>query len=168
MAWQYGENVKVTVFGQSHSEAIGVVIDGFPSGVKIDGEALKAFMARRAPGQNLSTPRKEKDEVEFIAGLNEQGLTCGSPICAIIRNTNVKSGDYENLKTCPRPSHTDLVSLIKNGEGRDIRGGGQFSGRLTAPLCIAGSMCLERLKEKGVKKLLENEKYFIDDPYNLL
>lgn len=151
MAWTYGNKLKITVFGQSHSEAIGVVIDGFPSGVKVDKEGLQSFMARRAPGQNLSTPRKEGDAVEFLSGLNENGLTCGSPILAIIKNTNVKSGDYDNIRLCPRPSHSDLVSFYKFGEGRDIRGGGQFSGRLTAPLCIAGGLCKSYLESKGVK-----------------
>lgn len=151
MSWTFGNKLKITVFGQSHSEAIGVVIDGFPAGIKVDKEKLSSFMARRAPGQNFSTPRKERDSVEFMAGLNEQGLTCGSPILAVIKNLNVQSKDYENIRICPRPSHSDLVSLIKFGEGRDIRGGGQFSGRLTAPLCIAGALCLDLLAQKGIK-----------------
>lgn len=151
MSWSYGNKIKITVFGQSHSTAIGVVIDGFPAGIKVDTDGLKAFMARRAPGQYLSTPRKETDEVKFICGLNEKGLTCGSPITAIIENTNCNGKDYDDISICPRPSHSDYVSLVKNGEGRDIRGGGQFSGRLTAPLCIAGFLCKSLLEEKGVK-----------------
>ncbi|MBE7089865.1 MAG: chorismate synthase [Clostridiales bacterium] len=151
MSWTIGEKLKITVFGQSHSEAIGVVIDGFPSGVTVNVDKLESFMKRRAPGQAFSTPRKEADKVEFLSGLNVDGKTCGSPIVAIIRNTNVQSKDYDNIKLLPRPSHSDLVSLLKFGEGRDIRGGGQFSGRLTAPLCIAGALCLDLLESKGVK-----------------
>lgn len=151
MSWTIGEKLKVTVFGQSHSEAIGVVIDGFPSGIKVNEEKLEKFMQRRAPGQAFSTPRKEADKVEFLSGLNVDGKTCGSPIVAIIKNTNVQSKDYDNIKLLPRPSHSDLVSFLKFGEGRDIRGGGQFSGRLTAPLCIAGALCLDLLESKGIK-----------------
>ncbi len=151
MSSSYGNKLKVQVFGQSHSPAIGVVIDGFPSGMKVDREFLASFMARRAPGQTLSTPRKEADDVEFLSGLNENDETCGAPICAIIRNTNTRSKDYSALAIIPRPSHSDYTSLIKYGESRDIRGGGQFSGRLTAPLCIAGALCLQYLAEKGVK-----------------
>lgn len=151
MSSLYGDNLKVTIFGQSHSAAIGVVIDGFPAGVKIDEEKLSAFMARRAPGRIYTTPRKEKDEVEFLSGLNENGLTCGAPIAAIIRNTNVKSGDYEKIKTLPRPSHSDLVSFFKHGEGADFRGGGQFSGRLTAPICVAGALAMNVLEALGIK-----------------
>lgn len=151
MSSSYGNKLKVQVFGQSHSPAIGAVIDGFPSGMKVDMEFLSAFMARRAPGQALSTPRKEADEVEFLSGFNASGETCGAPICAIIRNTNTRSKDYSALATTPRPSHSDYTSLIKYGDSRDIRGGGQFSGRLTAPLCIAGALCLQFLAEKGVK-----------------
>ncbi|MBE7086991.1 MAG: chorismate synthase [Clostridiales bacterium] len=145
-----GKNIKVTVFGQSHSPAIGVVIDGFPSGVKVDDEYVKKFMARRAPGGAFSTPRKEGDEVTFISGLNALGETCGAPICGVIQNTNVKSKDYSDIEVMPRPSHSDFTSLIKYGLSRDVRGGGQFSGRLTAPLCIAGALCKKYLEEKGV------------------
>lgn len=145
------EKLKISVFGQSHSEAIGVVIENFPAGMKVDKDALASFMARRAPGQKNTTPRTEKDEVHFVSGLNEQGLTCGAPICAIIYNTNVKSKDYEDIKRCPRPSHSDYVSYLKSGDGRDIRGGGQFSGRLTAPLCIAGGLCMQYLSSMGIK-----------------
>ncbi|MBE5731916.1 MAG: chorismate synthase [Clostridiales bacterium] len=170
MSSSYGNNLKVQVFGQSHSPAIGVVIDGFPSGMKVDMEFLSSFMVRRAPGQNLSTPRKEADDVEFLSGLNENGETCGAPICAIIKNTNVRSKDYSNLAITPRPSHSDYTSLIKYGESRDIRGGGQFSGRLTAPLCIAGALCLQYLKTNGVKigAHISSVLNVLDDAYDLV
>ncbi len=151
MSNTYGENIKITVFGQSHSQAIGVVIDGFPSGVKVDTAFIEAFMARRAPGQNLTTTRKEADKPQFVSGLNENGETCGAPICAIIYNTDVRSKDYSNLLTLPRPSHSDYTSYLKYGETRDVRGGGQFSGRLTAPLCIAGALAISWLSTKGIK-----------------
>ena len=150
MSVMCGKKLKISIFGQSHSDAIGVIIDGLPAGIKIDREFLESFMARRAPGQAFSTPRKEPDKVEFTSGLNENGETCGSAICAIIKNVNVKSGDYENLRIRPRPSHSDLTSYYKYGESRDVRGGGPFSGRLTAPICIAGAIALSLLKQKDI------------------
>ena len=150
MSVMYGNKLKISIFGQSHSEEIGVIIDGLPAGIKIDREFLKSFMSRRAPGQAFSTPRKEADEIEFVSGLNERDETCGTSICAVIKNTNVKSSDYSNLEKCPRPSHSDLTAYFKYGEKRDVRGGGQFSGRLTAPMCIAGGIALSLLKQKGI------------------
>lgn len=146
----FGNNIKITVFGQSHSEAIGVVIDGLPAGFKIDTEKTAAFMARRAPGQNdLSTPRKEADEVKILSGVVDN-VTCGAPLCAVIFNTNTRSGDYDKLRLVPRPSHSDFAAMMKHGGFNDIRGGGNFSGRLTAPLCFAGAVCMQMLEEKGI------------------
>lgn len=146
----FGNKIKITVFGQSHSEAIGVVIDGLPAGFKIDTEKTAAFMARRAPGQNdLSTPRKEADEVKILSGVVDN-VTCGAPLCAIIENTNIRSGDYDKLRLVPRPSHSDFAAMMKHGGFSDIRGGGNFSGRLTAPLCFAGAVCMQMLEEKGI------------------
>ena len=146
----YGMNVKISIFGQSHSTAIGVTIDGLPAGFALDFDELNAFMKRRMPGQNAySTKRKESDEPEFLSGL-ENGITCGTPLTAIIRNTEARSSDYDNLRDIPRPSHADYTAYIKYGEARDIRGGGAFSGRLTAPLCIAGGICLQLLKREGI------------------
>ena len=146
-----GEKLKVTLFGQSHGPAIGCVMEGFPAGQKIDGDFVAAFMARRAPGQNAwSTPRKEADQPEILSGLNADGLTCGAPITAVIRNSNTRSGDYEALKDVPRPGHADYTARVKYGNAWDGRGGGQFSARLTAPLCFAGALAKSYLEEKGI------------------
>ena len=151
MSCNFGNNIKITIFGQSHSEAIGVVIDGLPAGYKIDTEKVASFMKRRAPGQNdLSTPRKEADEVKIISGVVDN-VTCGAPLCAIIENTNTHSGDYDKLKFIPRPAHSDFAAWVKHEGFNDIRGGGNFSGRMTAPLCFAGAVCMQILEEKGIK-----------------
>ncbi len=151
MASQIGEKLKVSIFGQSHSEAIGVVIDGLPAGFEIDMEKLCAFMSRRAPGAGAhTTSRKEADLPRFISGVVD-GITCGSPVCAIIENTNTRSKDYSNLRETPRPGHADYTAFIKYGLAHDIRGGGHFSGRLTACLCIAGGICLQYLESRGIR-----------------
>ena len=145
-----GNKLKVTVFGQSHAPAIGCVVEGLPAGFAPDMERLSAFMARRAPGQNAwSTNRKESDTPEILSGLVE-GRTCGAPVAAVIRNSDQHSRDYAGLKRTPRPSHADYTALIKYGDDYDIRGGGQFSGRLTAPLCFAGALALQILEQRGV------------------
>ena len=149
MASTYGNNIKITIFGQSHGPAIGVTIEGLPAGMAIDEEALRTFMARRAPGGSLSTPRKEADEVEFISGVY-QGRTCGVPLTAVIRNTNVRPQDYSSLHLIPRPGHADFTGHVKYGGYEDPTGGGHFSGRLTAPLCIAGALCMQLLGEEGI------------------
>ena len=139
MSSSFGEKVKIMIFGQSHSEAIGVVIDGLPVGEEIDLEAVRKFMERRAPGRNAySTPRKEADLPRVVSGLFE-GKTCGAPICAVIENTNTRSKDYDKLKDLPRPGHADFTAWVKYKGANDHRGGGHFSGRLTAPLCFAGA-----------------------------
>lgn len=151
MSSTFGNALKLMIFGQSHAPAIGMCMDGFPSGFAPDFEALQIFMARRAPGQGaFSTPRREADEPEFLSGF-AGGKTCGAPIAAIIRNTNVRSQDYVNLIDTPRPSHADLTARTKYGESADLSGGGHFSGRLTAPLCIAGGLCLQYLKTLGIE-----------------
>ena len=151
MSSTYGENLKLTIFGQSHGPAIGMTLDGIPAGLPVDLEELQAFLSRRAPGQNnWSTPRKEGDCPEFLAGVLD-GFTCGAPIAAVIHNTNTRSGDYANLKDCPRPGHADYTAQIKYGGFQDAAGGGHFSGRLTAPLCIAGGLCKQWLAERGIR-----------------
>ena len=145
-----GNKLKVTVFGQSHAPAIGCVIDGLPAGFAPDMERVAAFMARRAPGQNAwSTPRKESDTPEILSGLVD-GRTCGAPVAMVIHNGDQHSRDYSGLKRTPRPSHADYTAMVKYGENYDIRGGGQFSGRLTAPLCFAGAFALQLLEQRGV------------------
>ncbi len=150
MGNSYGNLFRFTIFGQSHAPAIGVTVEGLPAGEKIDLEALQAFLARRAPGGKYSTARKEADKPEFIAGLTPDGLTCGSPLTAVIRNTDTRSGDYSYLANVPRPGHADYPAMIKYGAGRDYAGGGQFSGRLTAPLCIAGGIAKQLLEKRGI------------------
>lgn len=151
MSSTYGENLKLTIFGQSHGAAIGMTLDGIPAGLPVDFDELQAFLNRRAPGQNnWSTPRKEGDRPEFLAGILD-GFTCGAPIAAVIHNTNTRSGDYANLKDCPRPGHADYTAQMKYGGFQDAAGGGHFSGRLTAPLCIAGGLCKQWLAERGIR-----------------
>ena len=150
MSSTYGENLKISIFGQSHSEAIGVVIDGLPAGFEVDMDELGEFLARRAPGQGKhTTSRKEPDRPEFLSGL-AGGKTCGAPLAALIRNTNTRSSDYDNIRDIPRPGHADFAARIKYGGAEDVSGGGHFSGRLTAPLCIAGGIALQILREKGI------------------
>ena len=145
-----GRRLHLSVFGQSHSEAIGMTLEGLPAGIPVDIEELRRFLSRRAPGQNdWSTPRKEADTPEFLCGLKDN-RTCGAPITAIIRNTNAKSLDYEQLKILPRPGHADYTAEIKYHGYQDYAGGGHFSGRLTAPLCIAGGILLQELKRHGI------------------
>lgn len=130
--------ITVSIFGQSHAPGIGVVVDGLPAGEKIDLDELQAFLTRRAPGTgSWSTPRKEADAPEILSGLAD-GVTCGAPLAAVIRNTNTRSKDYSNLRDVPRPGHADFTAQLKYGGWQDVAGGGHFSGRLTAPLCIAG------------------------------
>lgn len=151
MASYLGEHIHVSVFGQSHSPAIGVVVDGLPAGERVDMEELGRFLKRRAPGQNAtSTPRKEADLPQFLSGLVDD-VTCGAPLAALIENTNTRSQDYAQLRDKPRPGHADFTAQVKYGGFQDVAGGGHFSGRLTAPLCIAGGICLQMLKRRGIE-----------------
>ncbi len=145
-----GQKLTLQVFGQSHGEAVGAVLDGFPAGIRIDAEKLAAFMGRRAPGQGThTTARREKDAPEFVSGVVD-GVTCGAPITVLIRNQDIRSGDYASLRDVPRPSHADWPAFVKYGPAHDVRGGGAFSARLTAPVCAAGALALQLLEEKGV------------------
>ena len=149
MSSSIGNRVKVTIFGQSHGEAIGVLVDGLPAGERIDLAELQAFLDRRRPGGKFATPRKEADVPEFLSGLVD-GVTCGAPLAAVIRNTNQRSGDYGKLLDLPRPGHADFTARVRYGDAVDLRGGGHFSGRLTAPLCIAGGIAKQILARRGV------------------
>lgn len=151
MSSTYGDKIKLTIFGESHGNAIGMVLNGIPAGLPVDMEELQSFLNRRAPGRNdYATSRKEADTPEFLSGILG-GYTCGGPIAAIIRNTNTQSSDYDNLKNCPRPGHADYTAQIKYRGFQDAAGGGHFSGRLTAPLCIAGGLCKQWLKMQGIE-----------------
>lgn len=151
MSSTYGENLKLSIFGQSHGPAIGMTLDGIPAGLPVDLDVLQTFLNRRAPGQNdWSTPRREEDRPEFLSGILD-GYTCGAPMTAVIYNKNTRSGDYANLSDCPRPGHADYTAQVKYGGFQDAAGGGHFSGRLTAPLCIAGGLCKQWLEEMGIR-----------------
>ena len=151
MSSQFGSALKIQIFGQSHGPAVGVCIDGFPAGFSPDFAQLEAFLARRAPGQEtFSSARKEADKPEFLSGLVDSH-TCGAPITAIIRNTDTHSKDYDQLTEIPRPSHADFPAWMKYGNQADYRGGGHFSGRLTAPLCIAGGLALQWLAQRNIR-----------------
>lgn len=151
MSSTYGDKIKISVFGESHGNGIGVVIDGLPAGVKIDLDRVLVQMARRAPGKDkTATPRLEKDFPNVLSGMLDNTLT-GAPLCAVIENTNTRSGDYSNLLSCPRPGHSDYAAFVKYNTSNDIRGGGHFSGRITAPIVFAGAVCRQILEQKGIK-----------------
>lgn len=150
MSSEFGKNLRVSVFGQSHGAAIGVVVDGLPAGESVDQEELAVFLNRRRPGRSpLSTARQERDLVRILSGIQE-GTTCGSPLCAIIENEDQHSSDYAELADTPRPGHADYSAWVKWGGQADLRGGGHFSGRLTAPLCIAGGIAKQILARRGI------------------
>ncbi len=150
MASVYGTKLKLSIFGESHGEAIGVVIDGFPAGLKLDFDYISEFMKRRAPGGSFSTKRSEPDIPHIVSGVSD-GYTNGYPICAVIENTDQHSASYGDKMTVPRPSHADFAAAIKYGEHTELHGGGHFSGRLTAPLVFAGALCSLYLKANGIE-----------------
>ena len=150
MSSNFGDKIKINIFGESHAEKIGMTLCGVPKGEKIDLDELYEFMLRRAPGRDdTSTARKEADKPVFLSGI-ENGVTTGDVIEAVIYNTNQHSKDYSSLKETPRPSHADYTAIMKYGETVDLRGGGAFSGRLTAPLCIGGGIAKQLLAKKGI------------------
>lgn len=149
MSW--GNNIRLTVFGESHGPAIGAVLEGLPAGEEIQEEKIAVQMARRAPGRDRSsTPRKESDTPRIISGILN-GKTTGAPLCAIIENTNTHSADYDGLMDIPRPGHADFTAHIRYHGFNDVRGGGRFSGRLTAPLVFAGAVCRQILSRRGME-----------------
>ena len=145
----WGESLQISIFGESHGEGAGIVIGGLPAGFALDFDALKAEMARRAPGKDgLSTTRKEPDDAEILSGLFD-GKTTGAPLCAFIRNTDTRSRDYEPM--LPRPGHADYAAFLKYAGHADYRGGGHFSGRLTAPLVFAGAVAKQLLRKENIE-----------------
>ncbi len=146
----YGKRIKLDIYGGSHDEKIGMTLSGLPAGETVDLDELRSFMARRAPGNDkFSTARKEPDEPVFLSGISGNALT-GGTVEAVIYNQNQRSGDYSQLADTPRPSHADFAAIMKYGKEVDLRGGGHFSGRLTAPMCIAGGICLQILARRGI------------------
>lgn len=150
MSANWGNNIELSLFGESHGKAIGIVIGNLPAGVALDMDEIRWQMKRRAPGQNkMSTPRVEKDEVQIMSGLLD-GVTTGAPLCAMIENSDQHSKDYSLLKECMRPGHSDYPAYVKYQGYNDVRGGGHFSGRLTAPIVFAGSVAKQILRQKGI------------------
>ena len=150
MSSTWGNNIKISIFGESHGKAVGVVIDGLPPGEKIDFDEINVQMSRRRPGNsNLTTQRKESDIPEIMSGIFN-GITTGTPVCAVIHNENAIPSNYEENKFLLRPGHADYTGHIRYKGFEDFRGGGHFSGRLTAPLVFAGAVCKQILKRKGI------------------
>ena len=150
MSGMWGSNIKVSIFGESHGNAIGITIDGLPSGIELDLNKVDEEMKRRAPGRSkLSTSRKESDVPEILSGFFE-GKTTGTPLCGMIRNSDTRSKDYGKLKDLMRPGHADYTGNIRYAGFNDYRGGGHFSGRITAPLVFAGAICKQILEAKGI------------------
>lgn len=145
MSGTWGRNLKLSIFGESHGLAIGMVVDGLPPNIPIDLEAVQFDLSRRAPGNDpTATKRKESDRIKVVSGLLN-GVTTGAPICGMIENNNTRSADYQNIQTIARPSHADYAGFIRYQGGNDIRGGGHFSGRLTAPMVFAGALARQWL-----------------------
>ena len=150
MSSTWGNNIKISIFGESHGVGIGVVIDGLPAGERLDFEEIQFQMNRRAPGSDpASTPRREEDMPEVCSGILND-ITTGAPLCAVIENANTRSVDYEKLQRLPRPGHADYTGAVRYNGYNDVRGGGHFSGRLTAPLTFAGAVCRQMLARRGV------------------
>ena len=151
MSAVWGNNIRLSLFGESHGPAIGMVVDGFPPNVAIDLAAVQLDLNRRAPGQDATaTKRKEADAVEIVSGLLN-GKTTGAPLCGIIRNTNTRSQDYADVQSIARPGHADFTGFVRYAGANDVRGGGHFSGRLTAPLVFAGALARQWLRRCGIE-----------------
>lgn len=150
MSSVFNGGISVSIFGESHGNGIGVVLDNLPAGIEIDMEKVSLFMSRRAPKKDgTSTFRNEKDLPEIMSGVFN-GKTTGTPLCAVIRNTDNHSADYSDLCNVARPGHADYSGFVRYNGANDYRGGGHFSGRLTAPLVFAGAVCGQILERKGI------------------
>lgn len=150
MSGTWGRNIKLSIFGESHNKGVGIVIDGLKPGIELDLEKINMEMKRRAPGRNaMSTPRGEKDEFDILSGYFE-GKTTGTPLCAVIWNKDVRSKDYSSIKDFPRPGHGDYTGFVKYNGFNDYRGGGHFSGRLTAPIVFAGAIAKQILEQGNI------------------
>lgn len=145
----FGNSVAITLFGESHGEYIGAVLDGLAPGIEIDREYIENMLTLRRPDGKISTQRKEKDEFKIVSGVIN-GKATGTPLTILIPNENVKSSDYAELKTVARPSHADYTAQCKYHGFQDSRGGGHFSGRITAALVAAGAICKSALEQKGI------------------
>ena len=151
MTSEFGKNIRTAISGESHGPSVGVVVTGLPPGEAVDLEALQRFLDRRAPGRSaLTTARKETDVPRVTSGL-EQGRTTGGPLCISFANSDTHSSDYETIRSVPRPNHADYTGRLRYGQEIDLRGGGHFSGRLTAPLCAAGGIALQILERAGIR-----------------
>lgn len=150
MSGIYGMNIKMAIYGESHGASIGLVIDGVPPGLQLDLEQIEKELARRAPGKNqLSTQRKESDSFAIQSGFFE-GYTTGTPLCVVIKNSDQHSKDYSILKDKMRPGHADYAGFVRYQGFNDYRGGGHFSGRLTAPLVFMGAVAKQALAQAGI------------------
>ena len=151
MSDSFGKHLRLTLFGESHGPAIGVVVDGLPAGLPLDLDAVRRQMLRRAPGMDsTATARREPDEPRILSGLY-RGRTTGTALASIIENTNTRSQDYRTLEHLARPGHADYAGSVRYGGFADPRGGGHFSGRLTAPLVFAGALARQLLAAEGIE-----------------
>lgn len=150
MSSSFGKNLKITLFGESHGEQVGAVVDGIAPGLKIDFDQLQIMLNRRKPGQGaLTTQRSESDIPQIVSGVVE-GVTTGTPICALFQNKDTKSKDYSLYKEVARPGHTDFVANERYNGFQDVRGGGHFSARITAGLVFAGALAKQQLEQEGI------------------
>lgn len=146
----FGKNLRISVFGESHGEAVGVVIDGFPHGVRVDFAKIGGWLSQRAPGGAFASARVERDQPHVISGMRD-GVTTGAPLCVWFANQDARSDDYVSFSEIPRPSHADYPARVKYDGCADLHGGGHFSGRLTLPLTFAGALCMQVLEAEGVR-----------------
>ncbi len=162
----FGENLQISLFGESHGAAIGVTVNGLAPGIALDLDFMRAQLDRRKPKGKISTQRHEADEFEIVSGFFD-GYTTGTPLCILIRNQSQHSKDYAATRYCLRPSHADYTAFAKYGGFQDYRGGGHFSGRITAPLVAVGAICLQILRQKGITIAthIASCKEIKDDPF---